>query len=221
MLFSLHHYPKKSAKYQGVAHQIQWVQFFFLVVILCWTQMVSAQCGVNQSCEPGGAASGVVKPKKCQERSCFASQQAQKDSEQQNNCQFSPAGNCGGKSFDTASKCCGQSAKTGDFEIQEKQAKSFDPKFNWEDYKKQCGLTMKQSESPPDQFWRQCEVGKPHDPQSDTWPVREVISAGNPRARSHCVDGCSTPPNAIKLSQISPISLTRALCAADGMLAWE
>jgi hypothetical protein len=194
MLFSLHHYPKKSTKYQGVAHQIQWVQFFFLVVILCWTQMVSAQCGVNQSCGPGG----VALPKICRPPVCFTDPETVKKYEQLHNCRFAPDGNCGEKIFDTQTQCCGQSAKAGGgTEIQNKQAKNLDPKFNWEDYKKQCGSTIKQSESPPDQFWQQCEVGKPHDPQSDSWPVGEVISAGNSKARSHCVDGCSTPPAAL------------------------
>lgn len=108
-------------------------------------------------------------------------------------------------------ECCAnevQNKSNGMYEVtgqttKGRQIKWLEKDFDWEQYQRQCP-NMRQSESPPDHLWPQCEVGKPHMPD-DVWPIRQVWQDPKkpPNARPHCIDGCSTPQAAV-----------------DGMMFW-
>jgi len=152
-----------------------------------------AQCGVTMSCGGGNDPA----PGTCQVSVCFKDSEAKRQYEKENNCKFPSDAVCNGKKIDEETQCCGKNAKTGKDEIQDKQIRSLNKNFDWDIYQKQCP-NMRQSEGNADALWAQCVVGQRHSADDD-WPVREVLSnPNNPKARTYCIDGCSTPPGTVK-----------------------
>lgn len=151
-----------------------------------------AQCGVTMSC---GGEKGSV-PGSCQIYACFKDSKAKRQYEDENNCNFPSGVVCNGKEIDEENQCCGRNAETGSNEIQEKQIKSLRDDFDWDVYRKRCP-NMRQSEGAPDELWVQCIVGEKHS-SKDYWPVVEVLpNLEHQKARSYCIDGCSTPPSIV------------------------
>lgn len=162
-----------------------------------------AQCGVTQTCTdpptgipgvPGIGLPGICKPSSC------LNDAGKERYAREHNCKFPPGDACGELAINKATQCCTKDAQTGKPKIRNKQITVLDGEFSWETYTKECP-GMRQSEAPPDGLWAKCEVGAPQNPAEDKWPVTEVIkNPSNPRQRSFCIDGCSTPPAAVTLA---------------------
>lgn len=143
-------------------------------------QCLGAECFVERIC-----AAGL----------CFRNPQDEARFEKEQHCKFGEL--CGNQVFKPESQCCGRDLN-GQSAIQPKVAGALNPKFNWANYQKMCP-NMRQSEAPPDATWRQCVVGQRHDPATDDWNILAVQpNLANPKARSYCVDGCSTPRAAVE-----------------------
>ncbi len=155
-----------------------------------------AQCGITQSCI--SPPPGILPPitSLCEVNMCFSSRENRERYERENNCIFPDNSLCGGKKVDSETQCCVKDARTQKSKIRQKQYTKLDKSFDWNSYKQEC-VDMQQSEAPPDSLWRQCVVGQPH-ANDDDYAVMKVESNGN--ARSYCIDGCSTPPSAIKIA---------------------
>lgn len=156
-----------------------------------------AQCGVSMTCTdtppgitglPGIGLPGVCKPGVC------LKDDAKAEYEKKHHCKF-PAGDmCGEMAIDKRSQCCTKDVQSGKAKIRNRQITVLDGEFNWDNYKKEC-TGMRQSEAPPDGLWAKCEAEKKHDAE-DTYVVKEVVKNGE--SRPYCIDGCSTPPDAIE-----------------------
>lgn len=169
-----------------------------------WRRCARAVLGLSllaaSSFAPGQTAGTPAAPVQriCEINACFINEAAKRKYEEENNCKFVNGAVCGGKTYDKDTQCCGKNAKTGSDEIQNKQATALNGDFNWEAYRKQCP-NMRQSEGAPDGLWAQCRVGQRHGAGDDYTVVEVQRPAGNPKARSYCIDGCSTPPGTVTL----------------------
>lgn len=157
-----------------------------------------AQCGVSFSCGGVPSLGDVLQvPSVCDVGVCFSTEAARQAYERENNCRFPPQAVCGGVPMNPDSQCCGRDARTGADRVQARQRTALDTDFNWDRYRRECP-GMRQSEAPPDGLWSQCVVGQRHE-DADHWVVREVVAhPQNPQARPYCIDGCSTPPSAVR-----------------------
>ena len=132
-------------------------------------------------------------PKRCEGGVCFRSKEDEKNFERDNNCIFGEL--CGNVIIRPEATCCGKDLATGAPAPQDKHIAILnDADFSFQNYQRTCP-SMRQSEAKPDANWAQCIVGRKHSP-TDDWPIREVRLNGS--ARTYCIDGCSTPPKAVR-----------------------
>ncbi|WP_138927792.1 hypothetical protein [Verminephrobacter aporrectodeae] len=157
-----------------------------------------AQCGVTQDCSlfPPAPTLNV-----CTANLCFRNAEARREYEQRNNCTIFDGDLCASRVVNSATQCCVMDSVTQISKIQQKQYTKLNKKFNWDIYSKEC-TKMQQSQAKPDELWAQCKVGQKHS-ANDDYPVVHVEQNGS--ARTYCIDGCSTPPEIVKLSAFSGI----------------
>lgn len=172
------------------------IKFIFLHYFFLST-LSYAQCGVTMSCNGP--------PTVCDVHACFRNEAVKKKYEKENNCKFSNKGFCDDKPLNDATECCVKDSKSGDAKILNKQITRINPDFNWATYQREC-TNMRQSEAPADALWAQCVVGQRHS-INDNWTITEVIK--NSKARTYCIDGCSTPPDAVEAAFRAEIFLVR------------
>lgn len=172
-----------------------------IVLLSCFVAGIaaaSAQCGITQSCPSTTPGIFPTITTICPSNMCLRDTQIREKYERENNCIFPDSSLCGGKKVDADTQCCIKDARTNKSRIRQKQYTSLDKNFDWNAYRQEC-VEMQQSEAPPDALWKQCVVGQRHS-AADNYPVMKVEANG--KARSYCIDGCSTPPKALQAAAV-------------------
>lgn len=177
---------------KAVPASASWLTKAAIVLSACFVMGIaaaSAQCGITQSCPSTTPGIFPTITTICPSNICLRDTQIREKYERENNCIFPDSSLCGGKKVDADTQCCIKDARTNKSRIRQKQYTSLDKSFDWNAYRQECE-DMQQSEAPPDALWKQCVVGQPHS-DKDNYPVMKVETNG--KARSYCIDGCSTP----------------------------